>query len=105
MRDQIDKAVEKVRGKRRPRSRRRRRLMKPLTAVEEEVYQMKNRSGQDPLNYPIKLNNKIAALTGVVEAPTTSRRPELRRVQGAVGEARRATGGYAEDAQAPSCHA
>ena len=42
--------------------------MKPLTAVEEEVYQVKNRSGQDPLNYPIKLNNKIAALSGVVEA-------------------------------------
>ena len=43
-------------------------LMKPLTAVEEEVYQVRNRSGQDPLNYPIKLNNKIAALSGVVEA-------------------------------------
>ena len=27
---------------------------------------MKNRSGQDPLNFPIKLNNKIAALLGVV---------------------------------------
>jgi photosystem II stability/assembly factor-like uncharacterized protein len=43
-------------------------LMKPLTAVEEEVYQVKNRSGQDPLNFPIKLNNKIAALSGVIEA-------------------------------------
>ena len=43
-------------------------LMKPLTVVEEEVYQVKNRSGQDPLNYPIKLNNKIAALAGVVES-------------------------------------
>ena len=42
--------------------------MKPLTVVEEEVYQVKNRSGQDPLNYPIKLNNKIAALAGVVES-------------------------------------
>jgi hypothetical protein len=38
-----------------------------LTAVEEEVYQTKNRSGQDPLNFPIKLNNKIAALERVVE--------------------------------------
>ena len=27
---------------------------------------MRNRSGQDPLNYPIKLNNQIAALSGVV---------------------------------------
>jgi photosystem II stability/assembly factor-like uncharacterized protein len=39
-----------------------------LTAVEVEVYQVKNQSGQDPLNYPIKLNNKIAALQGVVES-------------------------------------
>jgi hypothetical protein len=44
------------------------RLMKPLTAVEEEIYQVRNRSNQDPLNYPIKLNNKIAALSGVIES-------------------------------------
>jgi hypothetical protein len=44
------------------------RLMKPLTTVEEEVYQVRNRSSQDPLNYPIKLNNKIAALSGVIES-------------------------------------
>jgi len=37
-----------------------------VTTVEAEVYQLKNQSGQDPLNYPIKLNNKIAALTGSV---------------------------------------
>ena len=41
-------------------------LGKKLTAVEEELYQTKLRSGQDPLNYPIKLNNKLAALGGVV---------------------------------------
>jgi hypothetical protein len=40
---------------------------KKLSAVEEEVYQVQNRSGQDPLNFPIKLNNKIAALERVVE--------------------------------------
>ena len=38
-----------------------------LGAVEEEIYQVRNRSNQDPLNYPIKLNNKIAALMGAVE--------------------------------------
>ena len=37
-----------------------------LSAVEGEIYQVKNQSSQDPLNYPIKLNNKIAALSGVV---------------------------------------
>ncbi len=43
-------------------------VLVPLTAVEEEAYQVRNRSGQDPLNYPIKLNNKIAALAGVIES-------------------------------------
>jgi photosystem II stability/assembly factor-like uncharacterized protein len=37
-----------------------------LSAAEGEIYQVKNRSGQDPLNYPIKLNNQIAALAGFV---------------------------------------
>src|ERR1043165_495083 len=39
---------------------------KKLTAVEQEVYQVRNRSGQDPLNFPIKLNNKLAALEGSI---------------------------------------
>lgn len=33
-----------------------------LLAIEEDLYQTRNRSGQDPLNFPIKLNNRIAAL-------------------------------------------
>jgi len=41
-------------------------LAAKLTRIEEAIYQTKNRSGQDPLNYPIRLNNKIAALIGVV---------------------------------------
>jgi len=39
-----------------------------LTMVEGEIYQYRNQSSQDPLNYPIKLNNKLAALQGVVES-------------------------------------
>jgi photosystem II stability/assembly factor-like uncharacterized protein len=42
-------------------------LDKKLTAVEEELYQIKNQSSQDPLNFPIKLNNRIAALMGDVQ--------------------------------------
>jgi len=38
-----------------------------LTAVEGEIYQYRNRSSQDPLNFPIKLNNKLAALQSMVE--------------------------------------
>ena len=37
-----------------------------ITEVEAEVYQVKNQSGQDPLNYPIKVNNQIAAMAGVI---------------------------------------
>ncbi len=43
-------------------------LDKKLTAVEEELYQIKNQSSQDPLNFPIKLNNRLAALLGVIQA-------------------------------------
>ena len=39
-----------------------------LTAIEETLYQTKNQSSQDPLNFPIRLNNKLAALAGVVAA-------------------------------------
>jgi photosystem II stability/assembly factor-like uncharacterized protein len=45
-----------------------------ITAIEEELYQTKNQSSQDPLNFPIRLNNKLAALSGTVggsdDAPT-----------------------------------
>ena len=43
-------------------------LTDKLTEVEGEIYQHRLRSGQDPLNYPIRLNNKLAALQGVVES-------------------------------------
>ncbi len=37
-------------------------ITKSLTEVEESLYQTKNKSGQDPLNYPIKLTNKLAGV-------------------------------------------
>ena len=39
-----------------------------LSEIEGEIYQVKLQSSQDPLNFPIKLNNKIAALQGVIES-------------------------------------
>ncbi len=41
-------------------------LNKKLTTIEEALYQTRNQSSQDPLNFPIRLNNKLAALAGVV---------------------------------------
>jgi len=43
-------------------------LTAKLTDVEGEIYQYRNRSSQDPLNFPIRLNNKLAALQGIVES-------------------------------------
>jgi photosystem II stability/assembly factor-like uncharacterized protein len=42
-------------------------LQDKLSAIEEALYQVRNRSGQDPLNFPIKLNNRIASLRRSVE--------------------------------------
>jgi len=39
-----------------------------ISEVEDSLYQTRNRSGQDPLNYPIRLNNRIGALLGVVQS-------------------------------------
>jgi photosystem II stability/assembly factor-like uncharacterized protein len=47
-------------------------LTKSLTSVEEALYQTKNQSNQDPLNYPIRLNNKLSALAGVVASADAS---------------------------------
>ncbi|MEW6321023.1 MAG: glycosyl hydrolase [Acidobacteriota bacterium] len=42
-------------------------VVRQLTAIEEEVYQVRNRSGQDPLNFPIKINNRLASLRRSIE--------------------------------------
>lgn len=41
-------------------------LQDDFTAIEEALYQTKNRSGQDPLNFPIKLTNKLGHLNSLV---------------------------------------
>jgi hypothetical protein len=43
-------------------------LDKKMTDVEEVLIQTKAKSGQDVLNYPIRLNNYLVALGGVVES-------------------------------------
>ncbi len=51
------------------------RLDEAMTSVEETLYQTKNKSPQDPLNFPIRLNDKLSSLAGLVAlgdgAPTT----------------------------------
>jgi hypothetical protein len=37
-------------------------LREAMTAIEERLYQTKNKSEQDPLNFPIRLNDKLAGV-------------------------------------------
>ena len=50
-------------------------LSEKFSEIEKALYQTKNRSGQDPLNFPIKLTNKLAHLNSLVSMddfpPTT----------------------------------
>lgn len=36
-----------------------------LTVIEKALYQTQNKSGQDPLNFPIRLNDKLAGIYGL----------------------------------------
>jgi len=49
-------------------------LKEKFTKIEEALYQTKNKSGQDPLNFPIRLTNKLGHLNALVRmgdfAPT-----------------------------------
>ncbi|HEY3742973.1 MAG TPA: glycosyl hydrolase, partial [Bryobacteraceae bacterium] len=49
-------------------------LTDQMTTIEEAIYQTKLKAGEDALNFPIKLNNKLAAVENTVEdtdvAPT-----------------------------------
>jgi len=43
-------------------------IVDELSVIEEIIYQVKNQSNQDPLNFPIRLNNKLASLQRTVES-------------------------------------
>ncbi len=46
-------------------------LSNELTAIEEALYQTKSKASEDPLNFPVKLNNKLAALLSAVSEADT----------------------------------
>jgi len=43
-------------------------MLSKMKVIEEDLYQVKNQSGQDPLNFPIKLNNRFASLRRSIES-------------------------------------
>jgi hypothetical protein len=55
-------------------------LRDKLSTIEEEIYQVRNRANEDPLNFPIKLNDQIAALARSIETgdnPPTDQSHEI----------------------------
>ncbi len=42
-------------------------LIDKISEIEQELYQVKNQTRQDPLNFPIRLNNRLASLRRSVE--------------------------------------
>ena len=53
-------------------------INKQMTAIEEALYQTKAKSGQDVLNYPIRLNDKIS---GVFDAANSGMQAPSKQVQ------------------------
>jgi hypothetical protein len=51
--DDIDKAAKAIKAK--------------LETIEETIIQTRSKSSQDPLNFPVKVNDKIGMLAGVVD--------------------------------------
>ncbi len=42
-----------------------------LATIENALYQTKNRASEDPLNFPVRLNNKLAALLSAIQEADT----------------------------------
>lgn len=70
MRSQIQEVLKKIEGRDDVKDviELGRTLIEKLTNIEDVLIQSKSKSPQDPLNYPIKLDNKLAALMSVAAA-------------------------------------
>jgi photosystem II stability/assembly factor-like uncharacterized protein len=68
-REQINRVMEPMKGKEDMKdvSELSKSILDEMKKIEEALYQTKNRSGQDPLNFPVRLNNKLAALNSEVD--------------------------------------
>jgi len=61
-------------------------LKKTLAEIEEELVQVRSKALEDPLNFPVKLNNKLATLSGAVASADTSPSAATRTVYNALAE-------------------
>ncbi len=61
-----------------------------MKKVEEALYQTKNKSGQDPLNFPVRLNDKLAGLASEADGsdykPTEQAKAVYKEISGKIDE-------------------
>jgi len=60
-----------------------RQINEKITSIEKALYQTKNKSRQDPLNYPIRLNNRLSSLARVAavgDYPPTEQAIEVKEL-------------------------
>ncbi len=65
VRDSLDQKIQGIKDQ--PILAEAERFNQEITMIEEALYQTKNQSNQDPLNFPIRLNNRLASLRRSVE--------------------------------------
>ena len=68
VRDQINRATDPIKDKKEEMKEvldMAKAIQDKMKTIEEALYQTQNRSGQDPLNFPIRLNNKLAHLNSL----------------------------------------
>jgi hypothetical protein len=68
IRPQIADRIAKVRSNRASSVQALQKFDRKLSALENQLYQVNLKAVADPINFPIKLNNKIASLQAVVES-------------------------------------
>ena len=91
-RDQISRVTEPMKGKddMKDVNELAKSILDDMKKIEETLYQTKNKSGQDPLNYPVRLNNKLAALSGEADGgdfkPTSQVKVVKQEITGKIDE-------------------
>lgn len=82
-REQINRVIEPMKGKddMKDVNEMAKSILDDMKKIEEALYQTKNKSGQDPLNYPVRLNNKLAALAGEADGGDYKPTVQVKAVQ------------------------
>ena len=55
-------------------------INRQLNSIEETIYQTKSKSSQDVLNYPIRLNDKLAGVFNVARSGNTAPSKQVKEV-------------------------